>query len=268
MVLVDLLFAALLSLVTAPPLLGAVALWSRLAPAHAPVQAAAIALALVPLAAVGMVAIVALLARLVPPPPPGRHRLRPSGPAFGWMWAFQLQRIAFLPLWRPLWLGPTLTRFVVLRALRAQVAPTAMVSSDVTLTDPSLLILGPGSLLGSGALVGGHLVAGDRLLLAPVELGAGAMVFIRVSLAPGCRLGPGAVVGPLSALGPSVIVGAGAHLGAQVSVEGPAEIGAGARIGTRALIGRDVIIGERARIDAGSHIPAGTVVPAGSRWPC
>lgn len=66
----------------------------------------------------------------------------------------------------------------------------------VMVSDRWALEVGPGAIIGAGAIISGHLITADgagghRLLVAPVRIGAGAVVGGRAGLAPGSLVAAG-----------------------------------------------------------------------------
>lgn len=188
-------------------------------------------------------ALTALCPRLVP----GRHRLL-KGPVFySWVVRQLLRRLLFVPGLKWLLFTSHTLRFLALRALGAKVAYTANMSNDVELVDPALLTLGPGSTLGSRCYLAGHFIENQKLYLAEVKVGAGALVGMQVLLGPGVELGA------------NVLVKTGAELGLQT------QVAEGAIIGVKAAIDSFVVIGARAQIATGAYVPPRTKI-ADDAW--
>ena len=181
---------------------------------------------------------------------PGRYPLaRPGKVAISWILRSMLRRILLLPGLKWVLYSSNVLRFLSLRALGAQVAFTANVSSDVDILDPQLLTLGAGVVVGARCFLTGHLVRDGVLLLRAVEIGPGALLALQVVVAPGCSIGARAVLKP----------GASLSVGAQVG-EG-AEIGIGALVDTLARVGAGAVV------DTLAHVPPRARVPAGARFP-
>jgi NDP-sugar pyrophosphorylase family protein len=220
-----------------------------------------------PVALIGGIVVLRLLRMLVPALQPGRHAFPGSPQARAWAVHFLLMRIGFLPVWKGFILGSAPLRALLLRALGADVAWGAMCSSDVVITDPSLLTLGDGCVVGTGVIVAGHLVVGRKLVLDRVTIGPRAQVHAVACLAPGCVIGEEAVIGLGARLGPNVNVGPRAQIGGATLLYGKIRVGENARIGHGCSLARGVVVGKGAQVNDRAHVPAGTVIPDGARFP-
>ena len=256
----DLLFWSLLSLVVGLPLSALASLLGPILSSWSIASIAAVTVRLLVLQGLGMVAVLAVLARVVPPPTAGTHPFPLSAGALRWSWAFVLNRIASLSIWHNLWMGQHLSRFLVLRALGARVSFRGLMSSDVVLTDPCLLTVGPGGMLGMGVAVVCHLMTREGFTLLPVTLGAGVEAHLSVGIAPGVTVEDRVVIGHHTEIFPRAFIGEGAKIGTHVSIGAGAVIGAGAKIGDRAWIAPSASIEPGAVVERAARIPKGGIV--------
>lgn len=261
----DLAFLALAVVVVGPPLVAVQALVAWLA------LPAWLTWALAPcwyvLAVAGIAATAGVVRLGLPRLQPGNWPFPASPQAFAWLLHFGLQRIVNLPLWQPSFFAFASLRWSLLRALGARVAFDVQTAVDLSVVDASMLEVGPGSMLAAGTLVSGHFVEHDRLLLAPVRIGAGVQLMGKVTLAPGCTVGDEAVVGPGTTLLPRVQLGEGAFVGLGCLLHDGVNVGASAVIGHQAVLERDVVVGEGAVVRPFSRVPRGTTVAPGARYP-
>jgi hypothetical protein len=78
----------------------------------------------------------------------------------------------------------------------AHVSPVVYWGPGAVVADRQSVRIGPGAVIGTRAVLAGHLAVKDaqgvfRVTLAPVEIGAGALIGAYVGIAPGCRVGAG-----------------------------------------------------------------------------
>lgn len=196
---------------------------------------------------VSLVVGVGALTSLCPRPRPGRHKMMRGASFWGWLLRSLLRRVLFAPGLKWFLFSSNVLRFLSLRALGADVAFTANMSTDVDLLDPSLLVVEPGATLGTRSLISGHYVEAGELVLGTVRIGAGALVAAEVLIGPGAVVGERAQVKSRAAVGVDVRVGVGASIGGGAVLEVGVEVGDGARIAN--LL----------------HLAPGTKVPAGLR---
>jgi acetyltransferase-like isoleucine patch superfamily enzyme len=229
---------------------GAIAAGLWLHAALAPLVPALVAWSAASLGGLGtLIAEVGASSALCPRLRPGRHPLLRGAVFYGWIFRSLLRRILFIPGLRHILLTSHTLRWLSLRALGARVAFDSNFAPDVDLTEPSLLEVGAGAVIGMRAAIVGHYVIDGVLHLAPVRIGAGALIGADVGVFPGVTVERGAVVKPRSTLGAGVTIGAGADVGLDCLIENGAVVGAGARIAAR------------------SRVPARSIVADGQRWP-
>ena len=195
---------------------------------------------------------------LLPRPQPGIHPLQgPQGTAWGLN--FVLQRVVSLPLWRPVFQSSGILRWLLLRALGAEVPFRLRTAMDAEILDAHLLTIGEDAMLSGGTSVSAHLTAGDQLHLARVTIGRSVELWAGASVALGCELGEGTRVGVRTMILPHVKAGRGCSIGSFVRV------GEGTQIGEGATIGDEVIVGRGCVIEAGATVAPGTRLAPGSR---
>ena len=99
------------------------------------------------------------------------------------LWLEELLRLVpgLYPLWLNLW--------------GARVHPASFWAPGARMLDRSYLEIGRDTVLGSDVLISGHLarMEGGQFLvdIAPVSVGARAVIGARASIGPGCVIGPG-----------------------------------------------------------------------------
>jgi acetyltransferase-like isoleucine patch superfamily enzyme len=208
------------------------------------------------------------VARLcIPKLQPGQHAFPGSTQAVGWLFHFGLQRIMNQPLWRPMVFSLAGLRWLMLRALGAKVAFGIQSAMDILLVDPSLVEVGPGSMLAAGTLLSGHVIESGQLLIAPVKLGANVQIMGQATLAPGVEIGENTVVGPGSKVLPSCKIGSDVFIGLGCILHEGVTIGSDAVIGHQCTLERGVAIGEGAVVRPFTHVPKGTVLADGAKYP-
>jgi acyl-CoA synthetase (AMP-forming)/AMP-acid ligase II/acetyltransferase-like isoleucine patch superfamily enzyme/acyl carrier protein len=259
LLLLDLAFLVFATIVVGPALLAAAASGRLLLQGGLPWQGLVVAAPL--LAALGLF-VLALLAwvlrLLLPRPQPGIHPLQgPQGTAWGLN--FVLQRVVSLPLWRPVFMSSGVLRWLLLRALGAEVPFRLRTAMDAEILDAHLLTIGEDAMLSGGTSVSAHLTAGDQLHLARVTLGRGVELWAGASVALGCELGEGTRVGVRTMILPHVKVGPNCSIGSF------GRVGEGTKIGEGATLGDEVIVGRGCVVDAGASVPDGTRLAPGSR---
>lgn len=228
MILYDLVYVALATVLYGGAL-AAGALAGRALAEHLPWP-----LAVVPAVFAGLgalIVVVAVLARLLPRLRPGRYRLM-TGPFFVWMAHSLLRRILFFEPLKVLIFYSAVLRFCALRALRAEVAFDASMSSDAELLDPGMLRVGAGAMIGSRCVIAGHYVEHGELVLARVEVGAGTLLSGEVGVAPGVTVGAGVTVKVRALLNPGVTIESDVVVGAAAVIGSGAVLASGARVRT------------------------------------
>ena len=192
----------------------------------------------VPVALGALVAQVGVLGLLLPRVKPGRYPLMKGAVFYGWLLRTVLRRVLFYPPLKVLLFTSNVLRWATLRALGARVAFTANMSSDVDLLDPWLLRVGPGATIGAGCLVSGHYIKGGDLVLAGVEVGAGALLAVQVAVGPGASVGARAMLLGRCSIGPGAKLGEGCVVGAHAYVEPGVEVEPEVRVPSMAHLTR------------------------------
>ncbi|MBL4849692.1 MAG: AMP-binding protein [Planctomycetes bacterium] len=259
LILLDAAFLALLSVIVGPSFVAAGAGARLLHQAGVAWWGLILALPILAILALFVMALLTWAVRLVlPRPEPGIHPL--GGPAGrAWGLHFVLQRVVSLPLWRSVFQSSGALRWLLLRALGADVGFRLRTAMDAEILDAHLLTIGVDAMLSGGTSVSAHLTAGDQLHLARVVIGARVELWAGASVALGCELGEQTRVGCRTMLLPHVKVGPRCTIG------NFARIGEASRIGEGAWIGDEVIVGRGCVIEAGARVPAGTRLAPGSR---
>lgn len=257
--LLDLAYFVFLSLVVGPAALAAAGTARLLQQGGTPWWGLVLGLPLLAGLGLFVMALLTWILRLfLPRPQPGIHPLRSSA-GRAWGLNFVLQRVVSLPLWRPLFQSSGILRWLLLRALGAEVPFRIRTAMDAEILDAHLLTIGEDVMLSGGTSVSAHLTAGDQLHLARVTLGRGVELWAGASVALGCELGQGTRVGCRTMILPHVKAGTGCVIGSF------ARIGEATRIGDGAWIGDEVVVGRGCVIDAGARVEAGTRLAPGSR---
>jgi acetyltransferase-like isoleucine patch superfamily enzyme len=209
-------------------------------------------LAVVPALVVALLALIVevfVATSLCPPLRPGRYRMMKSVTFYSWIFRSMFRRLLFDCGLRWLLFSSNVLRFLAFRALGARVHFAASMSTDVTVTDPALLVVGAGAMIGSRSYLAGHWVEHGRLVLAKIEIGEGSLLALDVLCSPGVVIGK------------KVTVKAGAVLAPNVRIDDHADIGAFCEVDAAAHVGRD------ARLAARAYVAQRQVVAAGTRFP-
>ncbi len=128
---------------------------------------------------------------------------------------------------------------------------------DTWLRDLPLLDVGEGAYLSNRATISPNMcLQNGKILIAPVTIGAGAMVGHGTLVAPGVMMGAKSEIGVAGKVGIGVRIGEHARIGHSVTLDHKSVIGSRCEIGTRAYIGRNTVVGD------GLFIPPGAVIPA------
>lgn len=189
-----------------------------------------------------LIAEVGVIHRLLPRVKPGRYTLLKDPMFFIWVSRFILQRALLAPGLGPLLFQFNTLRFLALRALGAQVALGASMSSDADILDPWLLRAEEGATVGTGCLVSGHYIDRGKLVLGEVVLGQGSLLAARVVVGPGVVIGRGARVLTHAMIGVDAQIGDGATIGADSRVEALCRVGAGVTLGAATFMHRAAVI--------------------------
>jgi carbonic anhydrase/acetyltransferase-like protein (isoleucine patch superfamily) len=164
------------------------------------------------------------------------------------------------PVYHAILAVPTLKR-IVFRLFGYRGSLDVTLYPDTWVRDLPILDLGPGAYLSNRSTIGTNmcLISGD-VLVAPIRIGANAMVGHLSMLAPGVVLGESVEIGVGAAIGLNVSIGKRSRVGPLVSVHHGATIGIGCDIGVSSYIGLKAVIGDRLTIPAGSVVPPRTVL--------
>ena len=79
------------------------------------------------------------------------------------------------------------------RAMGCKIGWRAIISSD-RLNDVYMVEIGTQSIIGSKVLITAHIAEKDKLILAPVKIGAKCLIGVGSQISPGCDIGDGAVI--------------------------------------------------------------------------
>jgi acetyltransferase-like isoleucine patch superfamily enzyme len=214
-----------------------------------------------------LLACVALVRLCLPRLEPGLYPFPGHRMSKAWALSFALQRLAYLPPWKPLAFGTWVFRYLFLRALGARVPYGLTTATDAQLLDCPMLEIEDGVMLAAGTILSGHIVEKEHLLLGKVRLRQGVQAHEGVKVGPNVTIGEHVVLGPESRLAPDVEVGEYAHLGAGCWLSGGSRVGANAVLGNGVILEANVKVGEGAVVQSYSRVPKGTVVPDGDRYP-
>lgn len=197
-----------------------------------------------------VIAQVGLLSALCPRLVPGRYPMMKSPVFWGWLFRSMLRRLLLLPGLKWLVMTSNVLRFFALRALGADVAFSASMSSDVDVLDPQLLRVSKGAMLGARSILTGHYVEQGTLVLGAISVGEGALLAADVMCGPEVTIGAGARIGARTSLSVGVVVGEDARVAADVFLDMGAKVGKGARVSTRAFLPRGADVADGARFPA------------------
>ena len=263
----DLVWCLLLTLVVGPPLSGVVLLAGVVGTVVPGFVNAMLVPAYAVLVLLGMTVTARIVRLFVPRLAPGTYKFPKHRIARAWLVHFAVQRVMYLPLWRPIFFSVAFLRTAMLRALGARVPMSINTGSDPQLLDPSLVTIGRGAIIGAGVMTTCHWILAGRLRLAEVRIGVDAQLHEAVKLGPGTTVGDGAMVGAETQVGPDCTIGARARVGPGCRLLGDIEIGDGAKLEAFVTCERGVRIGKKAIIATGAHLPRGQVVEEGARFP-
>jgi acetyltransferase-like isoleucine patch superfamily enzyme len=206
--------------------------------------------AIVPALVVALLALIVeafIATSLCPPLRPGRYRMMKSVTFYSWIIRSMIRRLLFDCGLRWLLFSSNLLRFLAFRALGAKVDFTSSLSTDVTVTDPSLLVIRAGAIVGSRSYLAGHWMERGRLILANVEIGEGSLIALDVLCSPGVVIGKKVTVKSFVILAPNVRIDDEADIGATCEIDTAAHIGRKARLASRTYVAQRQIIPEGAR---------------------
>ncbi len=202
----------------------------------------------------GQVLVLSALRQLLPPPPTGSFRVDERA----YLTTLVSTTLAEVALWAPFrgpfWLLHA-TRVVYLRALGAEVAPSARIPTRISVRDPALLRVGASARLDDGVVIETLARRAGRVHVARVWIGKKAVVEHDALLSPGASVAHEGRVGPRAILREDARVGMGASVDARALVGARAEVGAYAIVGASAQVGDDARLGDRARVAAGAVVP-------------
>lgn len=201
-----------------------------------------------------VIAQVAVLSALCPRLVPGRYPMMKSPVFWGWLLRSMLRRLLLLPGLKWLVMTSNVLRFLALRAMGADVAFTASMSSDVDVLDPQLLRVARRAMIGARSIVTGHYVEQGTLVLGAISIGDGALLAADVMCGPEVTIGRGARIGARTSISVGATIGEDARLSADVFLDRGAAVGKGARIATGALVPRGAVVGDGARFPAQGEV--------------
>jgi len=212
------------------------------------------------------VLVVAGLRSIVPVPFVGSHRVGRDKPYVRWLASTALSEVAtnIVIAWPFSFLHST--RFVLWRALGANMSFGAGFSYDLKVRDPSLLVVEHGAQLEHGVVIEHGLHARGRIRVDAVHISGGALIGAGVILNPGVSVGHDARVSPRAYVGPDVAIGVGTRIGERAVIAAGVDIGAHARIGAGVVVSEGVRVGDHARLLAGAVIPPNTVIREREVW--
>jgi acetyltransferase-like isoleucine patch superfamily enzyme len=166
-----------------------------------------------------------LLALILPKPKPGQFAIDSKETVF-WFVSFQFNRIWHNPFIKHIIFSFAVLRTIFLRCCGAKVSMNIGWSSTSNLSDPSMLEIGPNTIIGIETLITGHTIINGRLLLGKIKFEDGCLI------------------GARSAVGPNTIVGKNAVLEVGVELLPGARIPNGAYIGKKSMINHSMLLEE------------------------
>jgi hypothetical protein len=107
-----------------------------------------------------------------------------------------LMRYTFLDF-----ITPTPLNILFLRLMRMKIGRGALINTSY-ISDPSLIEIGEKATIGGSVTLCAHYGVGGKLVLAPVKIGSGATLGLKVTILGGVEVGEGARVLPNSAVLP------------------------------------------------------------------
>ncbi len=178
----------------------------------------------------GVILLMGLIRSVSPRVVPGTYEKFKAGPFFALVWLTGLNNLIFaMPFTRTVHFV-ALLRFLYYRGMGMKTYYENWISPEATIADPFLVTLGRGVNIGGRASMGCHLALPDKMVVAPIVIGDGAIIGTHAKVAPGVEVGAHAVIGAAAAISYNVKIGEGAH------------------------------------VEPGSLVPANAVIPPYERW--
>lgn len=255
----DVLFAMMGTLLYGPAAYFAFEVWQRIA------ARTYWALGIVPTFvtfALALIVEVAILGAVLPRVLPGRYPLMKHPIFFVWLLRSMLRRLLFAPGLKWFLFASNTLRFLSLRALGARVAFDANMSADVDILDPWLLTIENGATIGARAILASHYVDRGKLVLGPVTVRAGALVGASVMVGPSVEIGARTVIKPLTSISNDVSVGEDTQVGPNAFIGNGVKIGKGAVVHACVHIERKQTIGDYEEVSSNSRSTRSSAAPA------
>lgn len=159
-----------------------------------------------------VIAQMALIRKLIPPPQPGIYRKFSKGNFFSLVWLTGLNNILFaMPFLRTVNFVAVL-RYCYYRGMGMQTHFGNWISVDAVIIDPGLVRLGRNVNIGGLAALTCHVALHDAMVILPVTIGDNVMVGAVSKIGPGVTIGDNALIGADCKLGMKVKVGEGAYV--------------------------------------------------------
>jgi len=213
---------------------------------------------------VGYVLMAGLLARLTRASiVPGRYPRSLGNPIYGPRRLYALCWTALYycgPLYHAVLAIPFAKR-VVFRLFGYRGSLDFQTYPDTWLRDLPLLTIGKGAYLSNKATISPNMcLKNGKIIVLPVNIGAGTMIGHLTMIAPGVDIGAGSEVGVGAALGINVSVGAHTLIDHEVILDHDVAIGDRCVIGTRSYVGRKAVVRSGIRLPPASVVPARTIL--------
>ncbi len=124
-----------------------------------------------------------------------------------WWYGIQLQLLyARFPFLEEILRIPPFLYSAWLRLWGAKVGKLVYWSPRVEILDRNLVEIGDRVVVGYGVKMTSHLLNQEKIFIAPISIGADAVIGGEVRIAPGCTIGKGVIVKALSVLNPMTIL--------------------------------------------------------------
>jgi acetyltransferase-like isoleucine patch superfamily enzyme len=150
------------------------------------------------------------LQRMISPIEEGSYPLGArSRPVLFWMLRYGVCNYLRLPNLVPMLYANPLLRGLYFRSAGAKIHPSARISYDARLLDPSLLEIGEGTKIGAYTVATGHYSDERNFILGRIRIGKNVLIGGEVILGPNTILGDGCVIQGRSTVLPGTKVGAG-----------------------------------------------------------
>lgn len=136
-----------------------------------------------------------LLRVIIPKPQKGIIDVGFNNQYLGWYMNLCLLRAFLSSGLRPLILSMAWSRYLIFKALGADIPYNFQMAMNSEITDLTLVTIGEGCLIGDHAKITGHYIAKDKIILRPVHLAPGTIIPPHSTVKPGTKTEPDQIYG-------------------------------------------------------------------------